>query len=152
MRRFTRSTAIVAVGAAVAVASVGIAYAYWTTSGSGTGTAATGTSSSITVKQVGSIAGLAPGSGSQPLAGNFDNSNAGPVFVHSVTASVAGTSNPGCTAADFTVVQPAPVDANVAAGSAQGAWSGGSITFNNDPVRNQDACKNVTVSLSYASN
>jgi hypothetical protein len=152
MRRITRTTAFVAVGAAVAVASVGAAYAYWTTSGSGTGTAATGTSSAITVKQTGTVAGLAPGSGSHALAGNFDNSNSGMVFVHSVTAAVAGTSNPGCTAADFTIVQPGLVDANVSAGTAQGSWSGGSIAFNDDPARNQDACKSVTVFLSYASN
>jgi hypothetical protein len=152
MRRITKTSAFVAVGAAIAVASVGVAYAYWTTSGSGTGTAATGTSSAITVKQVGTISGLAPGSGSQALAGNFDNSNPGAVYVHSVTASVASTSNPGCTAADFTVVQPALVDDNVPAGIAKGTWSGGSIAFNDDPARNQDACKSVTVFLSYASN
>jgi hypothetical protein len=152
MRRITRTSAFVAVGAAIAVASVGVAYAYWTTSGSGTGTAATGTSSAITANQVGTISGLAPGSGSQPLAGNFDNTNAGAVYVHSVTAAVSGTSNPGCSAADFTVAQPALVDANVASGSAQGSWSGGSIAFNDDPARNQDACKSATVFLSYTSN
>jgi ABC-type glycerol-3-phosphate transport system substrate-binding protein len=152
MRRFTRTTAFVAVGAAVAVASVGIAYAYWTTSGSGSGTAATGTSSSITVKQVGTITGLAPGSGTQALAGKFDNSNPGAVYVHSVTVAVASTSNALCTAADFTVVQPGLVDANIPAGLAQGSWSAGSIAFNDDPARNQDVCKNVTVNLSFSSN
>jgi hypothetical protein len=152
MRKITRTTALVAVGAAVAVASAGVAYAYWTTGGSGSGTAATGTSSTITVKQTSTVGGLAPGSAAQALTGNFDNANSGAVFVHSVTATVTGTSNPGCTAVDFTVVQPALVDANVPAGVAQGAWTGGSITFNNDPARNQDACKGVTVNLGYVSN
>jgi hypothetical protein len=152
MRKITRTTALIAVGAAVAVASVGVAYAYWTTGGTGSGTAATGTSSAITVKQTSTVADLAPGSGSQVLAGNFDNANPGAVFVHSVTAAVASTSSAGCTAADFTVVQPGLVDANVPAGAAQGGWSSGTIAFLDDPLRNQDACKGVTVTLSYTSN
>jgi hypothetical protein len=151
MRKFTKRTALVAVGAAVAVASAGVAYAYWTTSGSGSGSAATGTSSAITVKQTSTVSAMAPGVAAQELSGNFDNTNPGPVYVHSVTAAVAGTTNPGCTAADFTVVQPALVDDEVANGNAQGSWSGGSIAFQNDPERNQDACKNVTVTISYTS-
>jgi len=152
MRKFSRRTALLAVGVAVAVASAGVAYAYWTASGSGTGSASTGTNSPITVKQTSTVTDLAPGLPSQPLSGNFDNGNSSPVFVHSVSVAVASTSDPGCTAADFTVVQPGTVDAEVPAGDAQGSWSGGSIAFKDDPTRNQDACKGVTVNLSYSSN
>ncbi len=74
------------------------------------------------------------------------------MYVQSVTAAVTSTSNPSCTAADFTVVQPSPVNAEIPAGSGQGAWSGGSIAFKDDPATNQDACKGVTVNLSYSSN
>jgi hypothetical protein len=151
MRKLARRTTLLAVGAAVVVASAGVAYAYWTTTGSGTGSAGTGTSSSVTVKQTSTVSDMAPGVAPQELSGNFDNGNPGPVYVHSVTAAVTGTSDPGCTAADFTVVQPNVVDAEVPAGDAQGSWSGGWIAFNNDPDRNQDACKGVTVDLSYSS-
>jgi hypothetical protein len=151
MRRITKRTALLAAGVAVAVASAGVAYAYWTTNGSGTGSATTGTTSAVTVKQTSTVSNLAPGLPAQALQGNFDNGNAGPVLVHSVTAAVTGTSNPGCTAADFTVVQPALVDVEVPAGPGMGSWSGGSLVFKNDPVRNQDACKGVTVALSYTS-
>lgn len=151
MRRITKTTALFAIGAAVAVASAGVAYAYWTAGGSGTGSAATGTNASITVKQTSAVTDLAPGLAAQSLAGNFDNGNSSPVFVHSVTVSITGTSKPGCTAADYTLVQPGLVDTDVAVGLAKGSWSGGSIVFNNDPARNQDACKGADVSLAYLS-
>jgi hypothetical protein len=152
MRAITKKTALLAAGVAVAVATGGVAYAYWTNSGSGTGSASTGTNSSITVKQTSVVSNLAPGLAAQPLAGNFDNGNSSPVFVQSVTVSVVDTTNAGCTAADYTLTQPTAVNAEVAAGNAQGSWSGGSIVFKDDPANSQDACKNVTVHLSYSSN
>jgi len=45
-----------------------------------------------------------------------------------------------------------PVGAQVPAGSAQGAWTGATIAFNNKTSVNQDACKNATVNFSYTSN
>src|SRR5947209_4897239 len=111
MRKFTRRTALLAVGAAVAVASAGVAYAYWTTSGSGTGSAATGSNNAVVVKQTSTVTAMAPGIAPQALSGNFDNGNPGPAYVQSVTVVVSSTSNSGCTAADFDVVQPGLVDA-----------------------------------------
>jgi hypothetical protein len=150
MRTFTKRTALLAAGAAVVVASGGVAYAYWTNSGSGTGSAATGSNSPITVVQTSTVSGLAPGLPAQSLSGTFDNGNASPVYVHSVTVTVDGTDKAGCDASNYAVVQPALVDAEVQPGAAQGSWAGGSIVFVNKAT-NQDACKSATVHLSYSS-
>ena len=53
------------------------------------------------------------------------------------------------TRADFTLASAAmTVNADVAAGTAVGAWTGATIKFNNTGA-NQDACKLATVALSY---
>jgi hypothetical protein len=141
-----------AAGAIVLVAA-GAAFAYWTISGSGTGSASTGTVTPVTVHQTSTVTGMAPGVAAQPLSGNFDNPNSGPVYVTSVTATVTGTDKAGCDASDFTVTgSPAAVGTQVAAGSGVGTWSGISIAFNNKPAINQDACKNAVVAIGYTSN
>jgi hypothetical protein len=157
MRKFNKKTmAIVAAVIAVAGVSAG-AYAYWTAGGSGTGTAATGTNVAITAVQTSTITAMRPGDTAQTLAGNFTNNaaNAGPVFVTSVTASIASvTKNVGavagtCDATDYTLSNPVmSVGAQVPAGVAQGAWTGATIQFNNK-VTNQDQCKLATVNLAY---
>jgi hypothetical protein len=138
-----------------AIAAVG-AFAYWTQGGSGTGSAQTTTSSALKVNQTSASTGLYPG-GSVALSGNFDNPNAFPVYVTSVTATVtpfserADNSKPACTEADFSVSGSAPVGAQVAAGDGVGAWSGLSLDMTNSGA-NQDNCKNVTVPLAYTAN
>lgn len=132
------------------------AYAYWTTTGSGTGSAATGTTAGITVNQTSVNTALYPG-GTTALSGNFDNTNASPVYVTSVSAVVApfslqaDSSKPACTQADFTITGSAPVGAQVAVGSGQGSWSGLSLNMTNTSL-NQDNCKNITVPITYSSN
>jgi hypothetical protein len=132
------------------------AYAYWSTGGSGSGSATTGTSTNITAVQTSSVAGLAPGSTAQTLSGNFTNTNSGPVYVTSVTASIslvtkAGSAPAGtCDASDYTLTGAnMTVGAQVAAGTAVGSWTGATLAFNNKAT-NQDACKGATVTLSYA--
>lgn len=130
----------------------GAAFAYWTTTGSGSGSATTGTTTPVTVNQTSTVSNLAPGSGTQALSGNFDNPNSGPVYVASVSATVVRTDKTGCTAADYTIAGTATVNAEVPAGTAQGAWSGLTIAFNDKPATNQDACKGATVTLAFTSN
>ena len=138
---------------AVAVLLVGgAAFAYWTNTGAGTGDAATGTNVPVVVNQTSTVTGMAPGIAAQTLSGNFDNPNAGPVYVASVTAVVSGTDKTGCTAADYTIAGTATVGTEVASGTGKGAWSGLTIQFNNKSGVNQDACKNAVVSLAYTSN
>jgi len=71
----------VAITTVALLACASAAFAYWTSTGSGTGDAATGSSGAITVVQTSSVAGLFPGGPAQTLSGNFNNPNAGQVFV-----------------------------------------------------------------------
>jgi hypothetical protein len=152
MRRFGKRTTVIIVGVVVALSAAGIAFAFWSSLGSGSGTAATGTNSAITVRQTSTVTGMGPGVAAQALSGNFDNSNAGPVFVAAVTATVSGTNQTGCDATDYTIAGTATVNAQVPAGTGVGSWSGLTIAFNNKVSINQDACKNAIVSIAYTSN
>ncbi len=132
------------------------AFAYWTAGGSGTGTATTGTVVPITAVQTSTISAMAPGDSAQTLSGNFTNTNAGPIYVATVTASIAsvhqgGILAVGCDATDYTLADAVmTVDAEVPAGTAKGAWTGATIKFNNKAGVNQNACKGATVNLAYA--
>ena len=149
--RFTKKPRTIIAGAAVVgVASAGVAYAYWTTSGTGSGTATTGTVVGITVNETTNATNLYPGGPAQPLAGNFNNGNAGAVYVASVTAAL-GTLPTGCLPADFTIAGTATVNANVASGTGVGTWSGLTITMNNTVV-SQNACKAASIPLVLTSN
>jgi ABC-type glycerol-3-phosphate transport system substrate-binding protein len=155
-RKFNR-TAVAALGAVVVLAAAG-AYAYWTNGGSGSGSAATGSNVAITVTQTSTITGLYPGGPTAALAGKFNNTNPGTVYVNDVNATIASVTGPNitvpnpCTAADYQLNGfPVSVDAEVASGTAQGNWTGASIQMLN-PATNQDGCKGATVNLTYTSN
>jgi len=135
----------------VLLVGAGAAFAYWTNAGSGAGNAETGTNVAIVVNQTSTVAGMAPGVAAQPLSGNFDNANSGPVYVAAVTATVTGTDKTGCGATDYTIGGTATVATQVPAGTGVGSWSGLTIQFNNKTGVNQDACKNAIVSIAYAS-
>lgn len=139
----------------VLVVGSGVAYAYWTASGSGTGSAnaAAGTVP-VTAVQTTVLTPMFPGDVAQTISGNFTNTNSGPVYIATVTASIGsvtkgGVTAVGCDATDFTLASPtATVNASIPVGTAQGAWTGPTIQFNNKAT-NQDACKGVTVNLNY---
>lgn len=155
MSRKFRRISTATVGAVLLIVAGG-AYAYWTVGGTGTGSAGTGTNVTITVIQTSTVSGLYPGGPSQPLSGNFNNSNTSPVRVASVTAalgSITGSSGtPACTIADYQINSAtATVNLDIAPGNGNGSWTGPSIQML-DTAANQDACKNVTVNLSYTSN
>lgn len=139
---------------AVAAAAV----AYWTAGGSGSGSAtAAGAQSTLTVNQTTTLTAMYPGDSAQTISGNFDNPNPGPIYVGTVTASIASVTKAGgapagtCDASDFTLASAAmTVNAEVPAGSAKGSWTGATLKFNDKTTTNQDACKGATVNLSYA--
>ena len=144
--------------ATVAVLAVaGAAVAYWSGAGSGSGTGGTASSTSgLVANQTTVLAPMYPGDSAQTLSGNFDNPNEGPIYVSTVTASIASVTKAAgapagtCDASDFTLANATmAVNAQVPAGTGQGAWSGATIKFNNKGT-NQDACKGATVNLSYA--
>ena len=149
--------AIVGVIAALAVA--GAAFAYWTGGGSGNGSAATSPGASgITVTQTTTPTGLYPGGPTAALAGKFNNTNSGPVYVNDVDATIGTVTGPNidathpCTASDYQINGfPVSVDAQVPSGTDQGAWSGASIQLLNSGA-NQDGCKDATVNITYTSN
>jgi hypothetical protein len=150
---------VLALATVAALAVAGIAYAYWTTSGSGSGTAPVGDVNGITVNQTSTISDLYPGRPAQSLSGDFTNTNASKVYVHTVTASLASvdhgysdTSKPPCTIADFKLpTDTATVDAEVASGTSVGTWSGPTVELT-DTGLNQDNCKLATLHISYSSN
>jgi hypothetical protein len=159
MRKFSKKKYLAVGAAAVIVASgAGVAFAYWTAGGTGSGQASTGTTTGITVNQTSTITGLYPGGSAVALAGDFSNSNNGPVQVAQVSVAVhptwsaqADNTKPPCTGDDFTLTQPDPTNAEIASGAHVGSWSGATILLK-DTGSNQDNCKNVTVALDYTSN
>jgi hypothetical protein len=157
MRINLKSKKVLAVGVAVTVLSGGAAYAYWTAGGAGTGTAATAAgTTALTVNQTTTVTPMYPGDAAQTLSGTFANTNSGPIYVTSVTVSIAsvddGDADPlvGCTAADYTLTGATmAVNQSVAVGDPQGTWTGATIQFNNTGA-NQDVCQSATVNLAYA--
>ena len=152
----TKKRLIWLVTAVLVLAVGGTAYAYWTASGSGTGTATTGTVSALTVVQTSTVTGMYPRDSPQTLSGNFDNPNAGPIHVNTVTVSIGsvtkavGAPAGTCDATDYTLANATmTVNADVPAGNGAGSWTGATIQFNNKPATNQDACKGATVNLAY---
>jgi hypothetical protein len=155
MKNTSRKQSVLGAVAAILLIAAG-AYAYWTSTGSGTGSASAGTTSAVTVNQTTTLSAMYPGDSAQTSSGNFDNPNSGPVYVGTVTASIASVTKASgapagtCDASDFTLANAAmTVNAEVAAGTAKGSWTGATIKFNNK-ASSQDACKGAAVSLSYA--
>ncbi len=149
MKRFV-SKKVVAVGvtAGLILGIAGAAFAYWTQSGSGTGTATTGTTQAITVNETTSASDLYPGGPAQPLAGDFDNPNAGTTHIGAVSAAL-GTLPAGCVAADFTIDNSAETNsATLTQGNGVGSWSGITIQMNETGV-NQNTCKSSNIPLVY---
>ncbi|MGD0408059.1 MAG: TasA family protein [Candidatus Limnocylindrales bacterium] len=135
----------------------GVAFAYWTMTGSGTGTATAGNVSAMTVNQTTVLAPMYPGDSPQTISGNFNNPNSGPVWVSTVTASIAsvakavGAPAGTCDATDFTLANAtATVNAEIPSGSGKGAWTGPTIHFNDKPATDQDGCKGATLNLAYS--
>ena len=136
----------------------GAAYAYWTANGTGTGLGSTLSGvTALTAVQRSTVSDLQPGTAPQALSGDFNNPNDGPIYVATVTASIASVVKAGgapagpCDATDYTLSNATmTVNAEVAPGMAVGGWSGASIEFHNKPSTNQDGCKGATVNLAYA--
>ena len=156
MRKPTKKSMAIVLSAAIVLAGGGAAYAYWTAGGSGIGSAATAAgSTAVTAVQTSTVTGMKPGDTAQTLAGNFTNTNGGPVYVTSVTAALGTVTKAGgapagtCDATDYTLASSTmTVGAEVPNGTAQGAWTGATVKFNNK-VTNQDACKGATVAITY---
>ncbi len=146
---------IVVLGAACALLAATGAYAFWTAGGSGSGSGEAGTTTALIVNQVTVLDDMYPGDSAQEINGTFDNDNAGPIRVATVTAAISSVVKAGnapagaCTAADFTLDGAVmTVGTEIATGDAVGDWGGATIQFNNTGA-SQDGCKGATVTLSY---
>ena len=147
--RLHRKTLAVGLTAAVSLGTGMAAFAYWSASGSGTGSASSTAGESVTITQTGTVNDLEPGQTTpDTLVGTLTVSNGMYAYVGTITPTVTGTSSPGCSASDFTVAA-STYDQEVQ-GSATGVTLG-TIVFN-DTSSDQDACKGVTVDISYSSN
>jgi hypothetical protein len=157
MLKLAKRRGLVLAGVALTLAVAGIAYAFWTGGGSGTGSGAAANGvSGLTANQTTTLAAMYPGDSAQTITGNFDNPNSGPVYVNTVSVSIASVTKAGgapagtCDASDFTLANTTMnVGAEVSPGAGVGSFTGATIKFNNKPTTNQDACKGATVSLSY---
>lgn len=133
----------------VLVVGSGVAYAYWTASGAGTGTGTTAAGVTTLTASSASLNAMYPGDTAQNIVITVHNPSTQTVYVTSVAAAVTGTTNSGCTAADFTVaLSPVSVGAQILAGADLVLSSSPTIKFNNTGA-NQDACKSVTVNLGF---
>lgn len=147
MRKFSKKQYLIAGAAAVVVAAgTGAAYAYWSSTGTGHGSATTGTSSNfvVTVDQI-TAGDLTPGGATDTVGFSVNNPGSGVQNLAAAVATVASTSDPGCTAADFAVS-----DTTIALGEINpGDTVDGTFTVQmiNRSGVNQDACKGVTVDL-----
>jgi hypothetical protein len=150
MAKFTKKTKIAVLTAALVIGASGTAYAYWSQLGAGAGGATTGTTSAVVVNQTNTVTGLYPGGPAQALSGNFNNPNSGPVTVGLVSATVTATSVTGCLSTWYSITGTgSPATQVIPAGTAQGAWSGLSVSLLNDAA-NQDVCKTATITITYA--
>ena len=147
----------IVLGVVASLVVAGAAFAYWTAGGSGTGTGSTaGAQSALTANQTTSLTAMYPGDTAQTISGNFDNPNSGPIYVNTVTVSIASVTKAAsapagtCDATDYTLASAAmTVNNEVAVGTGKGAFTGATVKFN-DKATNQDACKGATVNLAYA--
>jgi len=160
---------LVAGAVAVVLTGVGVAFNHWTTTtmgaGTGTGTGGTGaigTNTAFTATQNSTQAGLVPGGAAQGLDFTVTNPVSADIWITNVNITVNSTSNAGCTAADFAVVQPSkpsvatPVRIAGSSSTSFTSGAGGEQAFTGASLRvlnravNQDLCKNVTINLAYA--
>lgn len=152
MHRINHKRSVIGAVAVALLLAVG-AYAYWTAGGSGTGSAPTAAGQTpLTATQTTVLTPMFPGDSAQTISGAFNNTNSGPIYVATVTASIASvTGGAGtCDATDYTLAGAVmTVGAEVPAGTAVGAWTGATLKFDNKAT-NQDGCKGATVNLSYA--
>ncbi|MFF2344716.1 hypothetical protein [Pseudarthrobacter sp. NPDC058119] len=158
MRKMTKKNKIaaVALSATLLAAGGGAAYAYWSTTGSGSGTAAAAKGTTPVTINLTVDPNIAPGSPKTITytADNSKNTSSTPVTLSG--AHVSGTSNAGCSPDWFTATVPTDstgkaTTTTVVGGDAAAALGTGTLTLNDDPAVNQDACKGATITVSVDS-
>jgi len=151
----TKIASVVAVTAVVALGGTA-AMAYWTTTGSGSGSATATTSAVVNVVFDTTPSNLAPGVGSAGNIGfHLNNTATFKQYVSGVSIAIknvdgsawsaqADSLKPACTKDDFTITQPAAINAEVPAG-VSGAYTATIAMI--DGAGDQANCKSVTPPL-----
>jgi hypothetical protein len=156
MKIFSSKKRVAAIGAVTAATLVGggVAFAYWTNGGAGTGTAQTGTTTDNLTITASAASDLFPGGPAEELALVVDNTlnptysvqlTGLDVSIDSVTCN--GTSVPG---AWFTLGETEIDSATIVAPGAVTPLStptGVTLRMNNDPLLNQNVCKDAAVAF-----
>lgn len=150
-----------AITAAVTALSLGAAaFAYFTTSGSGDGQASVA-SVERAIRVIGPDDVQLRIGVESPIGGTFVSRNTVPVAVERVEVRIREIQRDGdavprsqCSRRDFQILSaqpdvPFPVSARSGSVLGTGIWSGASIELVNDPTRNQDGCRGVTLQLRY---
>jgi len=151
MRKMTKKNKIAAVAASAALVAVGggAAYAYWSTTGSGNGSAAASTGTQAVTINVTVDPGVAPGT-PKTITYSATNPNTSSTPVTLVNPQVT-TSDTKCLPGWFTATVPAGPTTVLGKATAT-ALGTGTLTLNDDPATNQDACKNATITVTVGSN
>lgn len=159
MRRHKRRTAALLVVGAVALATAVAGYAYWTSTGVSTGSAATAADTPWQINVETATGGpLTPGGAAQQVRYTVTNTSSGDLTLNGVTVSVADAggstwSSGNCTSADFLLNGSAPyVDTRLARTFTAGEAESATVTVQlvDNPAKNQNDCKNISVPLYFA--
>ncbi|HEU4666944.1 MAG TPA: hypothetical protein VFS79_04705 [Arthrobacter sp.] len=151
MRPMTKKNKVAAVAASAALlaAGGGAAYAYWSTTGSGSGSAAASSGTQDVTINVTVDPDVAPGD-PKTITYTADNPNTSSTPV-TLVDPVVTTDVAGCLPAWFEATVPA--GPTTVLGGATGTDLGtGTLTLNDDPAVNQDACKGATITVTVGSN
>ena len=145
-RRVAAVLATLALALVAGVAASALLHSGFTATNNGSGASPVASTSSWVLSST-SLSGIAPGIAPMTIRGTATNASNQTQYIGTVSPTVTGTSNSGCTAADF-VVTSGVINTDVASGST--GLNFGTIAFN-DTASNQDACQGVTVNLSFTS-
>jgi hypothetical protein len=166
MKRFmNKKVATIGLAAGLALGAAGAAFAYFTTTGDGNGSATTGSGSTVSLVQDTSVvtADLTPGGASQDIIGHQHNAAGDTEFIGTVSVDFTGTvwqtdGTYTCSAADYNWTG-STVNTDETSGPAgtQATTSGndfqlGTLSFNDNPVVDQSACKGQVLDLHFSSN
>ena len=123
------------------------AFAYWSAQGVGSGSASTTGGYHLTLTQTSTVSDLEPGRPPEAILGTVGIDTEAPTYIGSIIPAVTGTSSPECSADNF-VVEPSALNRSITGTTANVSF--GTVGFKDLSAVNQDACKNVTVYLSYS--
>lgn len=165
MNSSKRRFALIAGTVAAVMVGTGIGVAYWTTtSPPAPGSATAGTAAQVTIEQVGTITGLAPGGGTRPIDIRINNTATFPQRVTEVQITIdsitlagsfpGGDADGDCDASEFAIspspnpklLSPATTIPGLGFADFSGVNAPATISLT-DTNENQNACQGATVNL-----